>query len=150
MACKREGAEFALSNAPVALRFGDLDQLSEETRKKYQDDIDEVPGFFGDLRPIEGALEAFEKLSERYEVYILSTAPWGNPSAWIDKLRWVKRHLPEVGYKRLILSHNKHLNRGDYLIDDRKANGAGEFAGEHIHFGQEPYTDWEAVLKYLL
>lgn len=31
LACKREGGEFALSNAPVALRFGELDDLSEET-----------------------------------------------------------------------------------------------------------------------
>jgi len=31
LACQREGADFALSNAPVALRFGDLDELAEET-----------------------------------------------------------------------------------------------------------------------
>lgn len=31
LACYREGAEFSLSNAPVALRFGDLDDLAEET-----------------------------------------------------------------------------------------------------------------------
>lgn len=31
LACDREGAEFSLSNAPVALRFGDLDTLAEET-----------------------------------------------------------------------------------------------------------------------
>ena len=31
LACQREGAEFSLSNAPVALRFGDLDELAEET-----------------------------------------------------------------------------------------------------------------------
>lgn len=31
LACKREGAEFALSNAPVALRLGALDDLAEET-----------------------------------------------------------------------------------------------------------------------
>ncbi len=31
LACKREGAEFALSNAPVALRLGTLDALSEQT-----------------------------------------------------------------------------------------------------------------------
>ena len=31
LACKREGAEFSLSNAPVALRFGDLDELAEQT-----------------------------------------------------------------------------------------------------------------------
>ena len=31
LACEREGAEFTLSNAPVALRFGDLDELAEKT-----------------------------------------------------------------------------------------------------------------------
>jgi enoyl-[acyl-carrier protein] reductase I len=31
LACKREGGDFALSNAPVALRFGDLDDLAEKT-----------------------------------------------------------------------------------------------------------------------
>ena len=31
LACHREGAEFALSNAPIALRLGTLDALSEET-----------------------------------------------------------------------------------------------------------------------
>lgn len=31
LACKREGAEFVLSNAPIALRLGTLDALSEET-----------------------------------------------------------------------------------------------------------------------
>lgn len=31
LACRREGAEFALSNAPVALRLGGLDELAEQT-----------------------------------------------------------------------------------------------------------------------
>lgn len=31
LACKREGAEFALSNAPVALRLGALDDLADQT-----------------------------------------------------------------------------------------------------------------------
>jgi 5'-nucleotidase len=49
----------------------------------------------------------------------------------------------------VIFSHNKHLNQGDYLIDDRKANGAGDFKGMHIHFGTDEFPDWAAVLKYL-
>lgn len=127
-----------------------VDQLSEDIKKEYEGDLDEVPNFFRNLPPVEGAIEGFHRLSEHYDTYILSTAPWRNPSAWIDKLLWVQEHLPEVGHKRLILSHNKHLHRGDYLIDDRTANGAGEFPGEHIHYGQEPFTDWEAVLDYLI
>jgi enoyl-[acyl-carrier protein] reductase I len=34
LACKREGADFVLSNAPVALRLGTLDALSEKTNAK--------------------------------------------------------------------------------------------------------------------
>ncbi len=138
-----------MDNVLVDFESG-IDELSEQTYQEYEDDIDEVPGFFRDLPPIEGAIDAFHKLSKQYDVYILSTAPWRNPSAWIDKLLWVKKHLSQAAHKRLILSHNKHLNRGDYLIDDRTANGAGAFTGEHIHFGEEPFSDWDAVLDYLL
>ncbi|GEM_PF-4512743 len=42
------------------------------------------------------------------------------------------------------------MNRGDYLIDDRIKNGAGNFAGEHIHFGQDGYETWNEVIQYLL
>ncbi|MEX0661585.1 MAG: enoyl-ACP reductase [Balneolaceae bacterium] len=34
LACKREGADFVLSNAPIALRLGTLDALGEETGAK--------------------------------------------------------------------------------------------------------------------
>ncbi|WP_234567954.1 enoyl-ACP reductase FabI [Rhodohalobacter sp. 614A] len=34
LACKREGADFVLSNAPIALRLGVLDALAEETNSK--------------------------------------------------------------------------------------------------------------------
>lgn len=34
LACKREGADFMLSNAPIALRLGTLDALGEETDAK--------------------------------------------------------------------------------------------------------------------
>ena len=38
---------------------------------------------------------------------------------------------------------------GDYLIDDRTKNGAGEFSGELIQFGTNKFPDWNTVLKYL-
>ena len=74
----------------------------------------------------------------------------GQHSAWSDKHKWVKKYLGETAKKRLILSQHKDLNRGGYLIDDRTVNGAGEFQGEHIHFGQEKFPDWKSVLDYLL
>ena len=99
---------------------------------------------------MEGAIAAYEKLSQVFDTYILSTAPWENPTAWSDKLEWVRRHLGKTAHKRLILSHNKQLNKGDYLIDDRDKNGANKFDGELIRFGSYEFPDWNSVLRYLL
>jgi len=125
-------------------------QIKNEILEKYGDDKDEIPGIFSLMLPIEGAVDAFNQLSQKYDTYILSTAPWENPSAWSDKLVWVKTYLGQQAHKRLILSHNKNLNKGDYLIDDRLANGAKDFQGEHIHFKTDKFPNWQAVLNYLL
>jgi 5'(3')-deoxyribonucleotidase len=78
------------------------------------------------------------------------TAPWHNPTAWGDKLLWVQRYLNDHAYKRLILSHHKHLNRGHYLVDDRPNNGATHFLGMWLQFGSEQLPDWEAVKEWLM
>ena len=52
-------------------------------------------------------------------------------------------------YKRLILTHHKDLNHGDFLVDDRPNNGADRFEGEWIRFGSPEFPDWQAVLDYL-
>ncbi|MEE2904632.1 MAG: hypothetical protein VYC39_20045 [Myxococcota bacterium] len=127
-----------------------IDRISDDLRTRYDGDLDEVPGIFALMDPLSGAVEAFHELSKKFDTYILSTAPWENPSAWSDKLQWVKKHLGPSAHKRLILSHHKNLNSGDYLIDDRTKNGAADFAGEHIHFGTEKFPDWPSVLQYLL
>ncbi|MDZ4257798.1 MAG: hypothetical protein U0974_11255 [Gemmatimonadales bacterium] len=124
-------------------------QLPGDVREQYDGRLDEVPGIFALMAPLPGAIESFEILPGLFDTYILSTAPWQNPSAWSDKLLWVQRHLGDNGYKRLILSHHKHLNDGHYLIDDRTKNGADRFAGEHIHFGTDAFPDWNAVVEYL-
>ena len=102
------------------------------------------------MKPVDGAIEAYKELTKHFDVYILSTAPWNNPSAWTDKLLWVQEYLGDLAHKRLILSHNKNLNAGDFLIDDRTANGAGDFSGEHIHFLSEQFNNWNDVLNYLI
>jgi 5'-nucleotidase len=122
----------------------DLAKLNttEEDRKQK--------GFFENLPPIDGAIDAFKKLSEKYETYFLSTAPWSNIYAPSEKRIWVEKHLGEFAFKKLILTHNKGLLKGDYLIDDRKLNGVEDFEGEHIHFGTEKFKSWKDVLDYLL
>ena len=41
-------------------------------------------------------------------------------------------------------------SKGDYLIDDRTKNGAGEFDGELILFGSEKFPNWQSVCAYLM
>ena len=127
-----------------------ISRISIELQSKYQDRLDEVPGIFSLMDPLKGAIESYNKLSQKFDTYILSTAPWKNSSGWSDKNEWVKKYLGDVAYKRLILSHHKNLNYGDYLIDDRLANGANLFDGEHIHFGSDKFPDWDTICSYLL
>lgn len=141
-----------MDNVLVNFQSG-IDSLPENIKAEYVGRYDEVEGIFGLMTPMEGAVEAVLKLCQKYEVYILSTAPWNNPSAWSDKLLWIQKYFGKGEesplYKRVILSHNKNMNIGDYLIDDRIKNGAGEFKGELILFGSENFPNWKAVEEYL-
>lgn len=124
-------------------------RLPQDVAKAYDGRLDEVPGIFALMDPLPGATESFIELAALFDTYVLSTSPWENPSAWSDKLLWVKRHLGAPAYKRLILSHHKNLNTGHFLIDDRTKNGVDRFAGEHIHFGSPAFPDWPSVTRYL-
>ena len=137
-----------MDNVLVDFQSG-LDQVSDEIKKEYEGRVDEIPGLFAKMKPMEGAIEAVHELENYYDLFILSTAPWKNPSAWSDKVEWVTKYLDDVFHKRLIISHHKDLCQGDYLIDDRGKNGTSEFAGEWIQFGSDQFPNWESVLRYL-
>jgi len=126
-----------------------FDNVDPRLLEAYKGDEDEIPHIFSKMEPVKGAIEAFTYLSEHFDTYILSTAPWENPTAWSEKLEWVKEHLGKVAYKRLILTHHKNLNVGDFLIDDRPNNGAEDFTGELIRFGGDEFPDWDSVLTYM-
>ena len=57
-----------------------------QTLAEYAGREDDIPGIFGLMEPMPGAVESFLELAERFDVYVLSTAPWENPTAWSDKL----------------------------------------------------------------
>lgn len=138
-----------MDNVLVDFKTG-IEKLTPAALKHFEGKYDEVPNIFSKMEPMENAIESYSKLCSKYDTYILSTSPWENPTALNDKLEWVKKHLGKHAYKRLIFSHNKHLNHGHYLIDDRDKNGADKFVGELILFGGEKFPDWNAVIEYLL
>ena len=132
-----------------------LTKVSPEMLEKFAGEYDNIPGIFALMDPVPGALEAVDRLKGKYDLYILSSSPWENPTALGDKLAWVKKYFGGDGqenifFRKVIFSSVKHLNRGDILIDDRTANGAGDFLGRHIHFGSSEFPNWQSVLNSLL
>ena len=120
--------------------------------EKYKNEIDALPNVFLNALPMEHAIDSVGKLLDcgKYEVYIASTAPWGNIDSLSHKRIWIEKYFGDRLKKRLILTHRKDFLMGDYLIDDRLKNGAREFKGELLHFGTTKYPDWKSVLEYLL
>ena len=156
-----------MDNVVVNFQSG-IDRLSEQVLSDHisraglnaegqPNNLDDVPGIFGLMDPIQDAIESVTELSKIFDLYILSTSPWDNPTAWSDKISWVRKYFgadeSSPVYKRLILSHHKNLNDGHFLVDDREANGAKEFGlrpgSEHIHFGKGDFLGWESVVQYL-
>lgn len=126
-----------------------VNRLSNAMFKQYSGNIKNAPGIYALMDPMPGAIDAINRLHDKYDVYILSTAPWDNPSAWSDKLNWVKLNLDGYFTKKLILTHRKDLLMGAILIDDTDKHGADKFNGKWIHFGSSKFPDWPAVLKEL-
>ena len=108
-----------------------------------------APGAFCNAGMIAGANLAWPWLVKHFDVYILSTPMWDHTRSYQDKRLWVEAHLGKSAEKRLILTHNKGLVKGDYLIDDRIKHGVDQFEGEHIHFGQKGFETWFEVMNYL-
>lgn len=98
-------------------------------------------GFYRGLQPIPGARTALRRLrGDGFDVRIV-TSPWvSNPTCASDKLNWVARYYGAQWAQRVILTTDKTLVRGDFLIDDKpEVTGAVTPSWEHILFTQ-PYN----------
>ena len=67
---------FDMDNELVDFQSG-LDKIDEETKNQYRakgpgdkDRLDEIPGLFGKMEPMPGAIEAVHRLAEVYDVLI--------------------------------------------------------------------------------
>ena len=83
----------------MALIYVDMDNVIVDFKSALRkrglpedtNNADDIDGIFSEMDPMPGAIAGYNKLDEMgHDVYILSTAPWKNPSAWSDKLLWVK------------------------------------------------------------
>ena len=127
-----------------------IEHLDLEILQEYEDRLNEVPGIFALMEPVKDAIESFKTLTYRFDTYILSTLTCENHAAVGDRLQWIKKYLGKPISERLIITHYKNLNIGDYLIDAGTDRGVDRFIGEHIHFGSDRFPNWQSILKYLL
>lgn len=96
--------------------------VSEDYPPEYKTDINTIiyheAGFFANLSPINGAIEALTKMEKLgHQVFICSAPRW--TKSVHEKSQWIGRHLGENWVNRLILTRDKSIVRGDILIDDR-------------------------------
>ena len=97
------------------------------------------------------ALESLKPLNDCgwLVVYILTAPSIYNPLCSTEKRLWVEQYLGFDMVERLIISNNKSLNKGHYLIDDYiEGCGKENFEGELLQFGSDRFPDWESVLNY--
>ncbi len=125
------------------------DKLGISVKDLFDKDFYHIPNFYRNLPPVNGSIEAFNKISDKYEVYILTAPSWENPSCYTDKRLWVEEYIGDKAYKRLIISNDKSLFTGKALIDDRTKYGVTTFKGEHIHFKTSKFPNWDSVVSYL-
>lgn len=106
-------------------------------------------GFYLNLSLILGAQDAMNVLLtvDNIDPFILTAPSIYNPLSYTEKRLWVENHLGFEWVKRLIISPDKSLLKGDVLIDDHDSGrGQEQFEGRLLHFGSEAYPDWKSVL----
>lgn len=143
-----------------------FDQITSfKTQNFYADehrvDISKMmntPGFYRDLEPISGAVDALHAMEAAGITVFLCTAPYvTHETCASEKMGWVKEHLGERWLNRTVITSDKTLVRGDVLIDDKpNIKGAMKPLWKHIVFdapynrGMEPridnWVEWQNVL----
>jgi len=89
---------------------------------EFGDDIKIIhnsPGFISSLKPIDGVIEALkEMVSTGHEVKICTTPLLDFENCVLEKYLWVEKYLGRDFTKNIILTRDKTLIKGDFLIDD--------------------------------
>lgn len=147
--------------------YVDMDDVIADFYKAAKDDNGKVheekmfnKNFFLNLEPIPGAKRAvFELEKMGFDIWILSQPFILVPESYIEKAQWVQLHFPHL-YNKLILTQDKGLNVGDYLIDDNEKKWANKFSnngGTFVHFqyggynhpdSSNPQWVWDEIVEF--
>ncbi len=137
--------------------------------KEYQKQVEEIAdeeGFFKDLKPFPGVIDAFGEIAAdpRFEVFICTTPKkfYKSSTSVGEKHTWIARYLGRKWTDKMILTRDKTLVHGDVLIDDKpEIIGVQTPSWVHIYHDR-PYnkhinrkritkwSDWKEVILPIL
>ena len=87
-------------------------------RRPYKD-----PGSFINLPVIPGSQAAVAKLLKFFDIFVVTTQYYGNPTCVHEKHVWLQRHFPAIADQGVFTKHKPQV-KGDILVDDRPSNCA--------------------------
>ncbi|HEX5171787.1 MAG TPA: 5'(3')-deoxyribonucleotidase [Cyclobacteriaceae bacterium] len=93
-----------------------------------------LKGFFRNAPVIPSAVEVLERLNQKYEVFIVSSAT-EFPNSLEEKYYWMEEHFPFVSWQQLVFCGSKAIVKGDFMIDDHFKN-LDRFEGKTFLFTQ--------------
>jgi 5'-nucleotidase len=109
------------------LEFYAEDLYDDPWFKKVVREIQRSEGFFKNLPPINGAIDALHEIEKEFEVFICTAPLLENPTCTNEKLAWVDEHLGGDWIRRTIITKDKTIVDADFLIDDKPLiTGANE------------------------
>ncbi|MBI2565348.1 5'-3'-deoxyribonucleotidase [Candidatus Woesearchaeota archaeon] len=93
-----------------------------------------TPGFYLSLPPILGGLEAMVEMKRLgHDVFICTTPLSDYEHCVLEKYKWIEKNLGKKWTEKLILTKDKTVVTGAYLIDDKpEITGAAIPVWEHI------------------
>ena len=130
------------------------DRKNFYTEKDYPEElrplaksISRLKGFYRNLPPIQGGIDALVELSEIYDVRICTSPHTDYENCVLEKYQWVDEHFGREWIRKIILTKDKTFVMGKYLIDDKPAiTGSQTPVWEQIIYDQ-PYNRHRTDLK---
>ena len=80
------------------------------------------PSFFRDMLPMPGAKAALEEMRARgFEVFLCTSPLSTYNHCVLEKYEWVEKVLGPAWVRQIVLTKDKTIIKGDFLIDDKPA-----------------------------
>jgi hypothetical protein len=99
-------------------------------------------------KPLSSSQKAFRQLIEDYAVYIVAPAITNQPQLMEEVMAWTAEYINVPAYDHVVFTNQRNLLYGDYLIDPSELDGAANFMGTRIPFGNSTFKTWEEVIGF--